>query len=108
MPQTLTMPTAAEVRTAIATGALDDELPSLREAIRQRLETAYADAVQVGAFVKFRNDTSIRPAYIRGTVWRVVKINQKTANLERGLEEPGVGKFGRHIRAPFTMLEPVG
>ena len=91
-----------EVRTAIITGELDNELDGLTQAISFRRSQQVNQTrinLSVGQHVWFNQ--SVRPTYMVGAEAIVKKINRK--RIEVDLLEPA-GRFHKGVRATLSII----
>ena len=98
---------ADEVIRAIQYGEVDENLRAIQRVVQERIKiNAMVEMMTLckDDVVKFNDQ--IRPAYLRGMMAKVIKINKTTVTVEM-LDDHGKFRQGSKVRVPATLLESV-
>lgn len=98
---------ADEVIRAIQYGEVDGHLRAIQKIVAERIKiNAMVEMMTLAKDDVVKFSAEIRPAYLRGMLAKVIKVNKTTVTVEM-LDDHGKFRQGSKVRVPATLLESV-
>jgi|688.fasta_scaffold359841_3 hypothetical protein len=98
---------AEEIIRAIQYGEVDPNLRAIQKVVQERIKiNAMVEMMTLCKDDVVKFNQQIRPAYLRGMMAKVVKVNKTTVTVEM-MDDHGKFPQGSKARVPATLLEKV-